>query len=163
MVFVLVFSNTFLKVFLLIFAFAHFFRKYLQIYLYLHSKKLKYTSLTVTNQKNGGEKWTGNMDKLLKINCLNLEEESTNDLTPPIGESKWPVVTNGNCQATTIEVPVISVNSRRNSDLNNTKGDEKLTGKKSNGLNMLHNQASLDSKITFIVENAENMHRSVSK
>jgi WD40 repeat protein len=37
-----------LQVFLLIFAFAYFFRKYFHLYLYLHSKKLKYTSLNQT-------------------------------------------------------------------------------------------------------------------
>ena len=35
----------FLEIFLLIFAFAYFFRKYFHLYLYLHPKKLKYTSL----------------------------------------------------------------------------------------------------------------------
>ena len=53
-----------MQVFLLIFVFAYFFRKYLHFYLYLHSKKLKYTSLVTTEVALAAATTSGTSTKL---------------------------------------------------------------------------------------------------
>jgi hypothetical protein len=97
----------------------------------------------INKKKNDVTKRTSNIDKLMKIKFLNVDEE-------PVAETEL--------QAST---PATSASH----DTDNTSADDAIRDlprrKSCNGL--LHSQASLDSKIEYIIENADQIHRSESK
>lgn len=92
----------------------------------------------INKKKNDVTKRIGNIDKLMKIKFLNVDEE-------PVMDEAASKASTSTASQDESSVDVCGELPRRRS----------CTG--------LHSQASLDSKIEYIIENADQMHRSESK